>query len=59
MDVATGEPHYYRIGTPELANNPLGLKECYEQIRDLFALLGAREDLNLYTIIEKQASSPS
>lgn len=53
-DVATGEPHYYLLGSRDFPNDPRGLSECFDQIRDLYALLGNREDLNLYQIIELQ-----
>lgn len=49
--VATHEPQYYRLGSIEQPNDPKGLLEAYQQIRDLFALLGARENLNLYDIV--------
>lgn len=48
---ATQEPHYYRLGSLEYPGDPNGLLETYRQIRDLFALLGARADLNLYDIV--------
>ena len=49
--LATQEPHYYRLGSLEHPGDPNGLPETYQQIRDLFALLGARADLNLYDIV--------
>jgi hypothetical protein len=49
--VATEEPQYYRLGSIEHPNDPKGLPEAYRQIRDLFAMLGGRENLNLYEIV--------
>jgi len=49
--VATREPQYYRLGSIEQPNNPKGLLEVYQQIQDIFALLGARANLNLYDIV--------
>ncbi len=49
--VGTHEPQYYRLGSIEHPNDPMGLPEAYQQIRELFALLGARENLNLYDIV--------
>jgi hypothetical protein len=49
--VATEEPQYYRLGSIQYPNDPKGLPESYQQIRDLFALLGARANLNLYEIV--------
>ena len=49
--IATYEPQYYRLGSIEHPNHPQGLFEAYQQIRDLFALLGARATLNLYDIV--------
>jgi hypothetical protein len=45
---ATLEPHYYRLGSSSQPHHPAGLPEAFAQIRDLFALLGGRADLNLY-----------
>jgi len=50
--IATQEPHYYRLGSLDRPRDPNGLPEAHQQIRDLFALLGARADLNLYDIVE-------
>ncbi len=51
--VATYEPHYYRLGSNDRPKDPSGLDDVYHQIRDLFALIGARENLNLYDIVQE------
>ncbi|MDZ4850791.1 MAG: hypothetical protein SGI77_16005 [Pirellulaceae bacterium] len=52
--VATHEPHYYRLGSIDRPSNPTGLPDAFRQIRDLFALLGTRENMNLYDIVESR-----
>lgn len=51
--VATHEPHYYRLGSLDQPHDPKGLSQAYQQIRELFALLGTRANLDLYDIIEE------
>jgi hypothetical protein len=46
----TTEPHYYVI-RPN-ANSPYA--GAHSQIRELFALLGGRDDLDLYSIVAQQ-----
>ncbi len=53
--VATQEPHYYRLGSLTQPHRAAGLAEAYNQIRDLFALLGTRRDLDLYQHFDRQA----
>jgi 2-polyprenyl-6-methoxyphenol hydroxylase-like FAD-dependent oxidoreductase len=53
--VATREPHYYKLGSLLHPHHAQGLIECYNQIRDLFALLGGRSDLDLYRHFDLQA----
>ncbi len=53
--VATREPHYYRLGSWHYPHHARGLVESYGQIRDLFALLGTRRDLDLYKHFDQQA----
>jgi hypothetical protein len=50
---ATGEPNYYRLGAHEQPFSASGLVEGFQQIKDVFALLGTREDLDLYKILRK------
>ena len=50
---ATGEPNYYRLGSPQYPFDGRGLAEGFQQIKDVFALLGARRDLDLYDILGK------
>ncbi len=50
---ATGEPNYYRLGARERPFSASGLAEGFQQIKDIFALLGTREDLDLYKILRK------
>jgi len=51
---ATGEPNYYRLGAKEFPFDARGLAEGFQQIKEVFALLGAREALDLYGILRKQ-----
>ena len=53
---ATGEPNYYRLGAHEFPVSAGGLAEGFQQIKDIFALLGARVDLDLYKILRKPGS---
>lgn len=53
--VATQEPHYYLLGSTVEPHRASGLSEAYNRIRDLFALLGTRRDLDLYQHFDRQA----
>jgi hypothetical protein len=55
--VATYEPHYYRLGSTLKPHHTSGLSEAFLEIRDLFALLGARKDLDLYRHFAEQRKS--
>lgn len=51
---ATTEPHYYVMSPIEYWRDIEGLANTHRQIRDLYALLGARSDLDLYQVILNQ-----
>ena len=50
----TGEPNYYALPAPRLPLGEAGLKPTHAMIRELFALLGGRENLDLYDIVRRQ-----
>lgn len=57
-DWLTNEPGYYRVRGGSIEDGPgKGLKSGFEQIRQVFAFISGRDDLDLYSIIEKQQSN--
>lgn len=51
----TREPGYYVLRGGSLEEGAgAGLPDAFQQIREVFALIGGREDLDLYAIMEKQ-----
>jgi hypothetical protein len=55
--IATTEPHYYVMPPSFNADSDQGNQPLYECIRKLFALLGDRADLDLYSIIQAQSQT--
>ena len=53
-DVVSNEPHYYLLGSK--AKLHLSMPEYRSQIRDLFAVIGGRRELDLYSTIQPQSS---
>ncbi len=53
LEFTTTEPHYYVI-RPTQTNQDSPYAASHIQIRDLFALLGGRNDLDLYSIVAQQ-----
>jgi hypothetical protein len=54
----TAEPGYYSLHGGTIEDGPgEGIPNAFQQIRQVFALLGGRHDLDLYSIIEKQMTS--
>lgn len=53
--IYTMEPHYYVLGSKSfgLANDRFTLAHGHQQIRQAFALIGGREDLDLYSNIQR------
>jgi hypothetical protein len=51
LTFTTTEPHYYVMQPLEYWQDAEGLISAHRQIRELYALLGARPDLNLYEVI--------
>jgi len=50
----TREPHFYVLGSKSFGRrSDFLLPYGHQQIRDLFALMGGRSDLNLYANLEK------
>ena len=53
-----GEPNFFLLGSKSFGRNPHFLLSIGQrQIRDLFALLGGREDLDLYQNVQYLAVS--
>lgn len=53
LEVLSPEPHYYVLGE-KLWGESAGLATAWPQIRQAFALIGGRADLDLYATIAKQ-----
>ncbi|MFN6131196.1 MAG: hypothetical protein ACK6DC_10490 [Planctomycetota bacterium] len=54
----TAEPGYYALRAATIEEGAgAGLPEAFEEIRRVFALIGGREDLDLYRIVEQQSKS--
>ena len=52
--ILTMEPHYYVLGSKSfgLANDRFSLAQGHQQIREVFALIGGRSDLDLYKNVQ-------
>lgn len=51
----TAEPGYYALRAPPIDDGAgAGLPHAFEEIRRVFALIGGRDDLDLYRIVEQQ-----
>jgi hypothetical protein len=56
--IATAEPHYYVLGSKRSNDrSDHAFRRIREQIRSLFAVLGDREDLDLYAVWESRLAS--
>jgi hypothetical protein len=56
--VITAEPGYYSLRASPIGQGAgVGLPRAFEQIRQVFAIIGGREDLDLYRIVEQQSSN--
>lgn len=55
--ILTLEPHYYVLGSKSfgLAHDKFTLAQGHQQIRRAFAIIGGRENLDLYTNIQREA----
>lgn len=53
--IVTMEPHYYVLGSKSfgIAHDRFTLAQGHQQIRDAFALIGGRPDLDLYRTIQR------
>ncbi len=55
-EFVTAEPGYYCLRTPLGETAPgAGIPNALEQIRGVFAILGGRDDLDLYSILQRQS----
>lgn len=52
-DCVTAEPHYYVVGGKLSGQADMGC-ELWEHIRRVFALIGGRADLDLYSLLRRQ-----
>lgn len=53
--IVTAEPHYYVLGNKLAESTSFSAPEIREQIRQVFALVGGRADLNLYETVRPQS----
>lgn len=53
--MVTAEPHYYVLGNKLAKSEAFTPDEIREQIRQVFALVGGRADLNLYETVRPQS----
>lgn len=54
MAPCTPEPHYYVLGSKSSSAEAFDFEQAFAQIRQTFALIGGRENLDLYTLIKSQ-----
>jgi hypothetical protein len=56
--MVTGEPGYYALrASPIDQGAGAGLPKAFEEIRQVFAMIGGRDDLDLYRIVEQQSAN--
>jgi hypothetical protein len=53
-DTATAEPHYYVLGQKKTGPQCCAIADGLQQVRSTFAMIGGRENLNLYETISSQ-----